>query len=130
MVSRAGTAPGQHLSPGAPTFAMLRPTRAVTGVSDVVGTPTGVHGEPPVARHTLGGERGSPIGESELEDSAVDDERVRPVANEPITCRDRPFGATDLVGTVFVEVRCSDEADRHRLAGARIDVKSYKDRSP
>ena len=56
------------------------------------------------------------------EDLAVIDEIVRPVANEPITRRNRSLSASDDAPIVEVDVRCSDERDRHRGAGTRIHV--------
>ena len=45
--------------------------------------------------------------------------------HEPITRRNRPFGATENARTVLMDERCSDERDRHRVAGTRIDVLEY-----
>ena len=47
---------------------------------------------------------------------------IRPAANEPITRRNRPFGANNDAGIVEVEERCSDVRERHGLAGARIHL--------
>jgi hypothetical protein len=62
------------------------------------------------------------VGESGHEDLAVIDEIVRPMANEPITRRNRPLSASDHAGIVEVDERCSDERDRHGVAGTRIHV--------
>jgi len=58
------------------------------------------------------------------EDLAVLDERIRPVASEPITGCNRPFRATDDAVTVEVEERCSDVCERHGLPRARRSTRS------
>jgi hypothetical protein len=62
------------------------------------------------------------VGLSEHQDLAVIDKRVRPVANETIARRNRPFAANGEAGTVLMDEKCSDERDRHRVAGTGIHV--------
>jgi hypothetical protein len=62
------------------------------------------------------------VGDSGHEDLAVIDESVRPMANESITRRNRPVSVSDDAGIVEVDERCSDERDRHDVAGTRIHV--------
>ena len=62
------------------------------------------------------------VGKSGNENLAVIDEIVRPMANEPITRRNRPLSASDDAGIVEVDERCSGERDRHGVAGTRIHV--------
>ena len=62
------------------------------------------------------------VGDSGDEDLAVIDEIVRPMANEPITRRNRPMSDSDDAAVVVVDIHRSDERDRHRVAGTRIHV--------
>src|SRR5215207_10467774 len=65
---------------------------------------------------------GHDVGDPGHHDLAVVDERVRPMASEPITRRNRPVRDSNDAGIVKVDGHSSDERDRHDIAGTRIHV--------